>query len=365
MIRVCIVAPAYMTGGQAIQARTVAAGFAGDPDVSIRSQPIDPRLPAWLARIRGVRTIARMPAYLIGLIGAIRDADVVHVFTASFWPFLLTTTPAVLLARLMGRPVILNYHDGRAPAHIGRPWVQWVLRRATVLVFPSEFLLDVFRRFGFDGEVVHNVVETEKFHFRPRDPIAPVLLSSRLLEELYAVDNTIRAYVELKQRYPDARLIIMGAGDREAALRNLVAEEKIDGVDFIGAVPHDDVAAWFDRADILVNSSREDNMPLSLIEAFAAGLAVVTTRAGGIPHIVQHERNGLLVPVDQPAALAAAVLRILEDRALARRLTEQARADCLERYSWPAARLRWSSLYHRLTASGAPSRSTRREVAAL
>jgi glycosyltransferase involved in cell wall biosynthesis len=348
MTRVCIVAPRYMTGGQAIQARIILQGFQGDPECRVEIQPIDPKLPGWLARIRGVRTAARMPLFLAGLLVRVWRADVVHVFTAAFSPFVLTTTPAVLMARLLRKPVVLNYHDGRAPDHLPSRWVRWVVRRATVLVFPSGFLRDVFRRFGLDGEVISNVVDAERFRFRLRDPLRPVLISSRLLEELYAVENTLRAFALVRARRPDARLIVIGGGDQEAKLRALVREEGIEGVEFRGAVPHGEAAEWFDRADVFVNSSREDNMPLSIVEAFSAGLPVVTTGAGGIPYIVEDGRNGLLVPMDDPEAMAASILRVLEDPATSRRLVEEGQRDCGRLYVWSAAHERWRALYGRL-----------------
>lgn len=352
-MRVCVVAPAYMTGGQAIEARTLVDGFATDRDIRVELQPIDPRIPGWLAALRGVRTVARMPLYLAGLLRRIARADVVHVFTAAYWPFLLTTTPAVLLARALRRPVVLNYRDGRAADHVRHRWVRWVLRRASVLVFPSGFLRDTFARFGLAGEVVPNVVDTERFRFRARTPLQPVLLSCRLLEELYAVENTLLAFEQVRAHRPDARLIVLGGGDREAALRTLVRERGIEGVEFMGAVPHDDVAAWFDRADILVNSSRIDNMPHSLIEAFAAGVAVVTTPAGGIPYVVEHEVNGLHVRIDDPADMAAAILRLLNEPETAQRLIERGRRDSAERYAWTAARQRWMELYARMAPRAA------------
>jgi glycosyltransferase involved in cell wall biosynthesis len=353
-VRVCIVAPAYMTGGQAIEAKRLVDGFAADPDVRTELQPIDPRIPSWIAAIPAVRTMARLPLFYAGLVRRVLRADVVHVFTAAFWPFFLTTTPAILIGRLLGRPVILNYRDGRASAHLESSWVRRVMRRATVLVFPSGFLQALFRGEGLDGVVVPNVVDRERFAFRRRDPVRPVLISSRLLEALYAVENTIRAFALLRERYPDARLIVIGGGDREQALRDLVTSEGVAGVEFHGAVPHDAVAGWFDRADVFVNSSREDNMPHSIIEAFSSGLPVVTTAAGGIPYIVEHERNGLLVPCDDPSALAAALGRVLSDGALAQRLIREGDRDCSARYAWSAAKAEWVALYHRL-AGGPPA----------
>lgn len=347
MIRVCVVAPKYMTGGQAVEARTLVEGFAADPAVRAELQPIDPGIPRWLARIRGVRTVARMPLFYVGLVRRVLRSDVVHVFTAAFWPFVLTTTPAVLVGRLLGRPVILNYRDGRARDHIRYAAVRWVLRRASVLVFPSGFLERQFAEFGLYGVVVPNVVHTDRFRHRARDPLRPVLISARLLEQLYAVENTVRAFAQLRETYPDARLVVIGGGDQEERLRRIVEQERIEGVEFHGAVPHAEVADWFDRADVFVNSSREDNMPHSIIEAFSSGLPVVSTDAGGIPFIVEHERNGLLVPVDDPGALAAALDRVLGDPALARRLIAEGRRDCAERYSWDAASREWRELYAR------------------
>jgi glycosyltransferase involved in cell wall biosynthesis len=349
VIRVLVVAPKYMTGGQAVEARTLLEGFAADGDVRVAMQPIDPRIPAPLARVRGLRTIIRLPLFHAGLIRGLLRSDVLHVFTAAFWPFFLTTTPAVLLGRLFGRPVILNYRDGRAGDHLPSAWVRWVLRRATVLVFPSGYLKQLFAGYGFDGVVVPNVVHTERFVFRRRDPVRPVLISSRLLEPLYAVENTLRAFARVRAARPDARLIVIGGGDQAPMLEALVRDEKIEGVEFHGAVPHDDVARWFDRADIFVNSSREDNMPHSLIEAFSSGLPVVTTNAGGIPFIIEDGRNGLLVPIDDPAALAAAVLRVLDEPALARAFIREGQRDCEEFYSWTAAQRRWRELYAALT----------------
>ena len=351
MIRICLVAPGWMIGGQAVEARALVEGFANDPDVRVTLQPIDPRIPAWLARLRGIRTLVRLPLYLVGLLRGILRSDAVHVFTAAFWPFLLTTTPAILLGRLLGRPVMVNYRDGRARDHIKYRVVRWVLRRADVLVFPSGFLRDVFAEFGLAGIVVSNVVDTSRFVYRERSPLRPVLLSCRLLEELYAVENTIRAHQAVRRRVPDARLLVVGDGDRRTALEALVRDEQIEGVEFIGSVAHQEMGEWFQRADILVNSSRIDNMPHCLIEAFAVGMPVVTTPSGGIPYVVQNLRNGLHVPRDDPQSMADAIMRLLDEPPLAANLIRTGREDCDAKYSWVAVRRQWVSLYSALASS--------------
>jgi glycosyltransferase involved in cell wall biosynthesis len=307
-----------------------------------------------MMQVRGLRTLVKMPIFIVGLLRRILRTDIVHVFTAAFWPFLLTTTPAILLGRLFRRPVILNYRDGRAREHIKYRVVRWILRRATLLVFPSGFLKEVFAEFGLHGIVVSNVVDTERFEFRKRQPLRPVLLSARLLEELYCVDNTILAHEALRRVVPEARLLIVGDGNRRDSLEALVAQRKIEGVEFVGAVVHHEMGEWFSRADILVNSSRIDNMPHCLIEAFAAGIPVVTTASGGIPHIVQDGRNGLHVPRDNPQAMADAVQRLLEEPRFAQELIATGRKDCEAKYSWVAARRQWFILYGDLLAGIVP-----------
>ena len=126
---------------------------------------------------------------------------------------------------------------------------------------------------------------------------------------------------------------------RERGLRN---------VTFVGRVRPEEMPALYDRADVYLMSPDIDNMPNSVIEAYAAGLPVVSSDAGGVPYIVDHERTGLLVPRDDDAALAEAALRVLHEPGLALRLADAARAEVLSRYTWDAVRDAWTSLYHAL-----------------
>ncbi|MEX2156232.1 MAG: glycosyltransferase family 4 protein [Gemmatimonadales bacterium] len=351
--RVLIVAPGESVGGHAHAARDILQGFAGHPDVRVEFQAIDPRLPGplrFLTEWKVIRSVVRPLLYCRGLIRAVRRADVVHVFAAAHTAFLFGALPALLVARWLGRPVILNYHDGRAEAHFrwwsGGPLLRWAARRAAVLVFPSAYLQEVFARRGFQGAVVPNVVDTKTFSYRRPEPVRPRLISARLLERLYAVENTLQAFALVKAQVPGAVLDIYGTGSAARELEQAARKLGIAGVRFHGEVPRSQIAAALAEGGILVNSSRVDNMPHVIIEAFAAGVPVVTTAAGGIPRLVEHERTGLLVPVDRPEALAAAVLRVLREPGLAVRLATEAGREC-RRYSWSAAERGWLEVYRR------------------
>jgi len=326
-------------------------GFAGNQAVAIEFQPIDPRLRGWmrfLTKWKFIRSVVRPLLYLKGLVPSCRRADVIHVFAAAHTAFLFGALPAILSAKWAGKPIVLNYHDGRAEAHFRwwAPLLRWALRQASVVVFPSSYLQDVFARRGFPGVVVSNVVNTDTFTYAPPDPVQPRLISARLLERLYGVENTLRAFVQIKREIPDAVLDIYGTGTAARSLQRAAAKLGVPDIRFHGEVPRSRIAAALAGGGILVNSSRVDNMPHIIIEAFAAGVPVVTTAAGGIPRIVTHDRTGLLVTIDQPAALAAAVLRVLREPGLAVRLAAAAQKES-QRYSWRAAERGWLDVYGR------------------
>ena len=121
---VAMVAPSLsILGGQAVQAQRLLDAWREDREISAFLVPINPEFPVLLrplARVKYLRTIATQLVYLPSLVRHLRRSDVVHVFSASYWSFLLAPLPAVIVARLLGRPVLVNYHSGEAPDHLRR-----------------------------------------------------------------------------------------------------------------------------------------------------------------------------------------------------------------------------------------------------
>jgi len=158
----------------------------------------------------------------------------------------------------------------------------------------------------------------------------------------------LRAFAVIQARIPDAHLIVIGDGPERSHVHETARALDLRNVEFVGAVPPTDMGRWYDRADVYLNASDIDNMPNSIIEAFACALPVVTTRAGGIPYVVEHERNGLMVDCNDHEALAAATLRLLDDPALAQRLVLEGLRDVDQMYTWAAVSHKWAALYRRL-----------------
>jgi glycosyltransferase involved in cell wall biosynthesis len=353
-LRVCLAAPSMdILGGQSVQARLLLERLRDSPELSISLVPINPRLPrglGWLQRIKYVRTVVTSIAYVASLLRRLPACDVVHAFSASYWSFVLAPLPAMLIGRMYGKRVVLNYHSGQAEDHFRR-WrrvVMPAMRLPHEIVVPSGYLVAVFARFGLRARALPNFVETEQLRFRPRVPLRPVLLANRNFEPHYNVSCVLRAFALVRARRPDAKLIVAGDGSERVILHSLARQLKLEGVEFTGAVSPARMAELYDASDIYVNASDIDNMPLSILEAFASGLPVVTTDAGGIPYVVSHERTALMVPRGDANALAAAVLRLLDDQALAQRLIAAGRAECDARYTWRAVRSQWEEFYQTL-----------------
>jgi len=348
-IKVAFVAPSLrILGGQAVQADRLLNAWRDDPDVSawlVPVNPLPPRRLRFLLRVKYLRTLVTEATYLPLLFREVGCADVVHVFSASYSSFLLAPLPAMLVARALGKPVVLNYRSGQAPDHLQRSRVaRWALRRVDRNVVPSRFLVDVFRQFGIDAEVISNIVDPGRFVFRDRQPLRPRLVSTRNFDALYNVACTIRAFRVVQDRHPDATLTLVGGGPQESALRTLVRDLGLRNVTFTGRVPPDAIASYYIDNDIYIQSPDIDNMPTSVIEAYTCGLPVVSTEAGGMPAILTSGVHGLLAPLNDHLTLASHVLRLLADAALTERLVTAARqraAAC----TWERVRSDWIREY--------------------
>jgi glycosyltransferase involved in cell wall biosynthesis len=340
-------------GGQAVQADRLLRAWAPDREVDAWLVPINPVPPGPFRRainIKYLRTVATQLTYWPLLVRELRHADVVHVFSASYFSFVLAPLPAVLVARMLGKPVVLNYRSGQAPDHLRRSAVaRATLRSVDRNAVPSRFLHDVFAGFGIRSEIIPNIVDLDIFRFRRRDPLRPNILSTRNFEDLYNVACTLRTFYAVQQRYPEATLTLVGAGSTEPALRGLAASLGLRNVRWAGRVRPEDIARSYAEADIYLQTPDIDNMPSSVLEAFASGCPVVSTNAGGVPAILTDGEHGLLVNCGDHEAAAAQIITLLENPDMARRLTEAARGTC-EQYRWATVRAQWLSLYRGLLA---------------
>ena len=352
-IRLLLVAPALrILGGQAVQANYLLEHLKREPNFEVSFVPHNPRLPGplrLLQSIKYMRTLVTSLVYCINLLIQIPRHDIVHTFSASYLSFLIAPAPAIIIARLFGKKVILNYRSGEAEDHL-RCWPRTaapIMRLADELIVPSQYLVDVFWKFGLRASAVANIIDPARFRFKERKPLLPIFLSNRNLYPLYNVACILRAFAKIQQTFPDARLIIAGDGSQRASLEALARELKLQNVEFRGRVAPHKMHELYDEAHIFLNSSNIDNMPGSILESFATGMPVVSTSAGGIRCIVTHEQTGLLVPRNDHNAMAAWAIRLLESPELASTIARNAYEECAA-YTWEAVREKWLAAYARL-----------------
>jgi L-malate glycosyltransferase len=348
---VIVAASSRYVGGQSVQADLLGCHWQNDAAIETRQIPIDPVFPApirWTESIPVLRTLVRQPFYVASLWRNLKHADIVHIFSASYWSFLIASAPAWLIARMRHKKTLIHYHSGEARDHLlHSPLAKRILAKADVLVVPSGYLADVFREFGLGARIVPNIFDPAQFTFRIRSPLLPHLVCTRGFHPYYCVDVVVRAFAEVKREFPDACLDLVGSGPQEADIRKLVHTLNLRDVHFTGVASRQQIGAYYDRADIFINASRLDNMPVSIIEAFASGLPVVTTAPEGIRYVVTHEETGLLSEPGDVGALAQNVMRLLRDPALSSRLIANAYQQS-SHYRWEAVRQQWLQIYRSL-----------------
>nr|MBA2383258.1 glycosyltransferase [Actinomycetota bacterium] len=148
---------------------------------------------------------------------------------------------------------------------------------------------------------------------------ARLLLGVGRLVPQKGYDVAVQAFASVRARHPEAVLVVLGEGPERARLEELARELGL-GDSFRLPGRAGDVTAWLRRADLLVHPARWEGFGLVLLEATLASLPVVATSVSAIPEIVVDGQTGLLVPPEDPTALAAALERLLDDRTLAARL---------------------------------------------
>lgn len=345
--RVIIVAPtAPPPGGMALQAQVLRKHLEQE-GIAAEIIPTNPKLPRLFAGLKVIRTAIQSATYLALLLQVMPRVAVVHILGASYFYFFARVVPAIIIGRLMGKRVVLNYRGGAGPEFFARyGWAAWpILRLAQAVTAPSAYLARFFVEHGIACQIVPNILELERFKFRSRNVLRPNLLISRNLEPMYNVEMALRAFAMVKRKFPDARLDIVGTGSQEHVLRAWSADRNIAGVVFHGAVSNDRMPEFLEKADVLLNPTNIDNFPMSLLEAFASGVPVISTDVGGIRDLLGNSEAAILVRANDHGQMADEICRLLSDPGTGRRMSENAGA-LAKQFSWPCVRRSLLRVYY-------------------
>jgi glycosyltransferase involved in cell wall biosynthesis len=350
------------------------ASYGGMPDQQVRGIPVhrfryflrrwerlthDEAAPDRMKRSLLYRSMA-VAFVLAGMVAIWRLSrreryDIIHIH----WPFPLALFGwAAQRARPARPPRLVTTFYGvelrwvKTAMPLFRGFLRWAARRSDAVVAISSYTAAELR------ELVDMPIEVIPYTTSLPDPepvptgqdaTGPVLFVGRLVERK-GVAQALEAIAKLGPNGP--RLEIVGEGPERPALVELAARLGVaDRVVFRGRIPAAELQASYARAAVCVLPSIQDargdteGLGVVLLEAMNHGTPVVASRIGGIPDIVEDGKSGLLVPPADADALAAAIRRLIDDPALARRLGEAGRRRLQERFSWRAIVQRWLDLY--------------------
>lgn len=235
------------------------------------------------------------------------------------------------LARVLKIAYIPILHGGNLPKRlINNPTLcDLIFKNAYINIAPSNYLLAEFQKRGYTTQFIPNAIELKKYTLKKRNTIEPKLLWVRAFDAIYNPLMAVDVLRILKKTYPNATLCMVGAdkdGSLEKIKRYLIEKALEEAIEFTGLLRKED---WIEKSkefDIFINTTTIDNTPVSVIEAMALGLPVVSTNVGGIPFLIKKGETGSLVASTDAQEMAKNIIALLEHPEIALKMCTNARA---------------------------------------
>ncbi len=336
--------PSARGGMRSVVEGYVEDGFVAAEDVRLVTSYAEGRFVH--RQIVALRALVRVATLL-----ATRSVDLVHIHAAmkgSFWRKALFAG----LARSRNVPVLLHLHGSEMKDFYERQprWLKRAIVGQLTLATRVVVLSESWRAFVAEIAPTAKPVVVPNYVRVPERPAQgtgrPVtLLFLGLLGHRKGVFDLLEAFARARASQSDMKLVLGGNGEIEAATRQAEALGLDDAVSFEGWVGPAEKAALLDAADIYVLPSYNEGLPMSVLEAMAHGLPVITTDVGGLPELVTDGVHGRMIRPGDVVALAAAILALGRDREARRRMGEAGRARVQTHYSRDAVLPRLAELY--------------------
>ena len=242
---------------------------------------------------------------------------------------------ASMVGKILGKPVIMRLEGGAIPEFMLRfpNWSRRVLKRANLIISPSNYLIEAIERHGFSARLLPNPIIISEYHFRHRVSIYPTIIWLRALHKVYNPTDAIKALALVSKDYPETQLILVGPDKGDGSLQEIQDLAARLGVshhlEIIGAIPKKQISNWLEKGDIFLNTTSYESFGISVMEAAACGLCIITTSVGELAYLWKDGFNALLVPPHDPEAIAIAFRRIMTEPELAGMLSQNARNNAI------------------------------------
>ena len=250
------------------------------------------------------------------------------------------------LCRILRKPYITILHGGNLPERLTRSayFSRLIFKNAKRNIAPSKYIQSAFETNGYVNlEYIPNTIEIKKYDFRKRQLKTPKLLWVRSFSKLYNPALAIKVVAELKNMGVDTVLCMVGPDSNDGSFKTtqkLASEQGIE-VDFRGKLPKSEWLELSKKYNIFLNTTNFDNMPVSVIEAMAMGLLVISTNVGGMPYLITDKVNGILVEPNMESAIVNEILKVLNNPEDAHLMINKARVFA-EQLDWEIVKKEWN-----------------------
>ena len=268
----------------------------------------------------------------------------VYSYLAFQWAFILCH-----LLMLLKKPYILVLHGGRLPDFVQSHEKRFrdLLNSAEVVVTPSKYLQQAFIKIRNDIKYIPNGIDISRYPFTVREKPDPRLSWLRAFHKIYNPKLAVEVLHKVTLMVPQAELLMIGPDKKDGSFDEVrstaAAYNLLNRVKYTGAVPKQEVGHYLSKSDIFLNTTKFESFGVSVLEAAACGLCIVTTNVGELPYLWEDGFDALLVPPNDPEAMTAAVKRILEEPGLAEKLSKNARKKA-ERFDWVEIIPQWGAV---------------------
>jgi len=263
--------------------------------------------------------------------------------TSNFWYAFLVSQ----LARLLKIKYIPMLRGGDLPGRLAKnPGLcNRVFNHAYKNIAPSGYLFEHFQKQGIQNMVyIPNTLNIPNYTFKKREIEQPKLLWVRAFAAIYNPFMAVEVFREIKKEFPEVSLCMVGP-EKDGMLaktKELALKYQLD-VKFTGKLTKADWIQLSENYDIFINTTHFDNMPVSVMEAMALGLPVVSTNVGGIPFLLEDKKTALLVDDGSADGMIEAIKKIIENKNLAGDLAQNARKKA-ESFDWQQVKQLWNKI---------------------
>jgi len=271
------------------------------------------------------------------------DYVFIDTYSTSNFYYALFTSQLCRFFKLKYLPIL---HGGNLPYRLKKypKFSSLVFKNSYVNIAPSGYLKYEFEQKGFKTILIPNIIPIADYTYKERKKITPKLLYVRAFAKIYNPTMAIEVMKKLIRVYPMATLCMIGP-DKDGTLadvQDLISTYGLDkSVEITGVLAQKEWHKKSKAFDIFINTTNIDNTPVSVIEAMALGLPVVSTNVGGLPYLIQHNKDGVLVEKNNPSAMTTEICKILDENKYS--LAINARKK-VENFDWNIVQSKWMKI---------------------